>query len=683
MSMGGPQNLGGAQFTVTANTASFASGMTRAEQIAQRTAQIMQGQLGTASVSVSKKLDGVTASAGRAAKELQKFGQHGSNNFGFGLMALGNMADDMQYGFRSIVNNIPQVAYLLGGSAGFAGAAAIASVAANQLVQRWGAMSSELQTAWMWGLKENDVLRGQVELLEKLAVRAAKAEDAFDKLMATPSGQQSKQINAIQAAFVEADRGGAAMPMKGLVESVMKDPVLRAEMTDIQKERIATAGMNFPQVVGPGVIPQPGLDAAQLKARQNQVRRQVQEELTDANRKRVRQLMGQAQLAGEDGESARASIARLVDQNPGNFTAQFRGAIQKAAPEEIERLQVEQRQAELLKGIQSILERDERRAHSGAAAAAEGRAAPATKEEVEAMVKEVGLGNKFGPAAIAKVVKELMESGASKNQAREAMGMMPWLMGQNQTMTERMMRSPIGRKMMMGGFPEAKDGPVDAAQAAQMAKQNPLLKRFLLPGTQREFAKQLTGLAQGQAKEALSGITEEAVAKHAKDWGIKDRAGNPNLAAAAQDLLQQRVDAAKKAGPGKPAEDPLVKAVADQLRGAGEAGDPKAIAKEMRRGFQQQVQATMMEQGVNAPMARFMVARQNAQSAFPQLNQPAQWVGLAQKAYNDQLKTLNMGQNGMLPDLARAQLKELMTIRQSLVNMARGAGGKAAIAGFP
>ena len=59
-------------------------------------------------------------------------GQRSMGSLGYSLLMVGQTVDDVQYGFKSIVNNIPQLVMAVGGSAGLAGAAVIAGVAFNQ-----------------------------------------------------------------------------------------------------------------------------------------------------------------------------------------------------------------------------------------------------------------------------------------------------------------------------------------------------------------------------------------------------------------------------------------------------------------------------------------------------------------------------------------------------------------------
>lgn len=106
------QGIGGAGFTLTVNTQQFNQGLQQAQGAAQQASQAIGQSLGK---------------GGGAA---------------MGLMQLGNAVDDIQYGFRAIVNNIPGIVMGLGGGAGVAGAVGIAAVAVNQLINHWDDLKS-------------------------------------------------------------------------------------------------------------------------------------------------------------------------------------------------------------------------------------------------------------------------------------------------------------------------------------------------------------------------------------------------------------------------------------------------------------------------------------------------------------------------------------------------------------
>lgn len=88
----------------------------------------------------------------------------GSKNAAMGMLLLGQTIDDAQYGFRSIVNNIPGLVMSLGGSAGLAGALSIAAVAVNQFIQHW----DDFESAFKGGDFLGDTLGKLGELRKEL-----------------------------------------------------------------------------------------------------------------------------------------------------------------------------------------------------------------------------------------------------------------------------------------------------------------------------------------------------------------------------------------------------------------------------------------------------------------------------------------------------------------------------------
>lgn len=108
----------------------------------------------------------------------QAFGRGGGA--GMGLLYASQAVDDLQYGFRAIVNNIPQIAMAMGGGAGLAGAVGIVAVGINQLTQHWDEFAAavggtELGRTVTGGLIQiNDALAKQGETWESLAEKAGK-----------------------------------------------------------------------------------------------------------------------------------------------------------------------------------------------------------------------------------------------------------------------------------------------------------------------------------------------------------------------------------------------------------------------------------------------------------------------------------------------------------------------------
>jgi hypothetical protein len=77
-------------------------------------------------------------------KDAADKGASGATNLAGRLMVLGQVADDAQYGFRAIVNQIPMTVAAFGGSMGLAGGLALAGVAVNQLLMHWDKLTQAL-----------------------------------------------------------------------------------------------------------------------------------------------------------------------------------------------------------------------------------------------------------------------------------------------------------------------------------------------------------------------------------------------------------------------------------------------------------------------------------------------------------------------------------------------------------
>ncbi len=184
-------NLGHASFTASVNTQPFVQGMTQMRQLATQTTQQVQ-----------QSMTAVTSS---------------SRSTAMGMLYLGQAVDDLQYGFRSIVNNIPQLTMALGGSAGVAGGVAIAAVAINQLMNHWGEMASALSSAW------SDSPIGQ---LEQIRLKAEAAAAALEKVPPYTQGE-----------------GKQAASVAEFVQNALKEKLIQDVMGALQRNPATKEGM--------------------------------------------------------------------------------------------------------------------------------------------------------------------------------------------------------------------------------------------------------------------------------------------------------------------------------------------------------------------------------------------------------------------------------------------------------
>lgn len=123
---------------------------------------------------------------------------------GLGLTALAQAADDVQYGFTAIVNNIPGLAMGLGAGAGLAGSAGLAAVAINQLIKHWDDLMASFKTG------SGSVLPALSERLEDMKAQLheldAKAEELRAKRRSKDgwifpgglSGQEAHQLRQLE-----------------------------------------------------------------------------------------------------------------------------------------------------------------------------------------------------------------------------------------------------------------------------------------------------------------------------------------------------------------------------------------------------------------------------------------------------------------------------------------------------
>ena len=251
MATGGQGDLGGAQFTIQIDTSGFEAKLQGAEATAKKTADTIGKELSSGSQTATR-----------------------------GLLQLGYALDDLQYGFHAIANNIPGIVMGLGLGTGVAGAAAIAATAVNQLINHWSQLSDLLQSAWT-----GDSVQQLTELREK----AEAAAEAFERLSKAPTKAQAEQQRGMAELFKEGPFGNIFGKVVG---AIAKDPALRAVA-----EKAAPGGIG---VVGPGAIPVPQKNQAQLD-----------EEAMQKNREKAKELIGKA---AKGDRLAIAQLGRLVPE---------------------------------------------------------------------------------------------------------------------------------------------------------------------------------------------------------------------------------------------------------------------------------------------------------------------------------------------------------------------------------
>jgi hypothetical protein len=240
---------------------------------------------------LTKSLAETERSAGSAA------GQKGGS--GQGILQLAFAIDDLQYGIRGIVNNIPQVVQALGLGAGFAGAAGIAAVALNQLVIKhpeWFEWSEKVRSKLV---ELNDVIKA-----EEAAIKRQK--DAIDKL----GESNSTRIEDI-------------LKLKSMTEDLQaaedqldKDRKNRKAAEDAAKNQGVAADEEF--AFQKDITKQLFTDTGMEKQLYDEITRQVEASIP---------AITNADIAGESGKMAAAeggvAYARMTPEQRTNVNAQF------------------------------------------------------------------------------------------------------------------------------------------------------------------------------------------------------------------------------------------------------------------------------------------------------------------------------------------------------------------------
>jgi hypothetical protein len=420
--------------------------MKRAKEEAVRTSQQIGAAVQTISTQTTTSLAAATRTVDSTTKSFERLGKTvgggRSSTLGLGMLAVGQMVDDMQYGFRSIVNNIPQVTYLMGGSAGLAGGIGIAAVAVNLLVNHWDQLIDRMQAGWL------NVAAGD---LEKLRVATEKAGDAFDALMKTPSELGAREIAKLKEAITDLQKGGGAAVFKGIAEGVAIEPGLRAEETPAeQKQRkfLEDQIKNPPNWLGaPGLVEDLKKQLAAMDKHMN-----------ERNGEIARALIGRSLMAGEDGDGARAQLKRLVEKFPGSFSPAFRAALQRNTPEMLQGeidLENAKKARERARGVAGQL--------LGSPLGTQvmlggGGAGPATAAALAQMMAPSK--RRFGPLAN-DMIKQMTDAGLTEEQAKQVLSGMGPRQSYNRGKT-------IGEKL---GVPLGPGGALDNRVVGQAIKE--------------------------------------------------------------------------------------------------------------------------------------------------------------------------------------------------------------------
>lgn len=199
-----------------------------------------------ATAKLLKGYKGLAADTDRASKA--------SGKLGLGFLEVSRAVEDAQYGFRGVINNIPQMIMLFGGTAGLASSLSLVAVGVNVLLSRlkelWSSLSEgDVRTA---SDQIKDLAEKVKELSEKpmrLRVEQVELDEATRKLEALKrgvaefeAGQRKQKVheaeagNIVEEILAESETGRAAIQEKMRAQVEARD---LANSVTIKDARVA------------------------------------------------------------------------------------------------------------------------------------------------------------------------------------------------------------------------------------------------------------------------------------------------------------------------------------------------------------------------------------------------------------------------------------------------------------
>lgn len=181
------------------------------------------------------------AGATRRVGDEAKDGKKSTSNLGLGFLELSRAVEDAQYGFRGVINNIPQLILMFGGSAGLAAAISVSAVALNTFLPKIKEfLDSFRDGALPLAVDQVKALEDRIKELSdkpmRLRVEQVELDEAKRKLEGLKAGLaeynrgQNQQSEAearsgqgVNKALVESDTGLGAIEEKLRAEAESRD----------------------------------------------------------------------------------------------------------------------------------------------------------------------------------------------------------------------------------------------------------------------------------------------------------------------------------------------------------------------------------------------------------------------------------------------------------------------------
>ncbi|WP_406699181.1 hypothetical protein V5E97_09920 [Singulisphaera sp. Ch08] len=257
----------------------------------------------TATTTLSTGLEILNANANSMTQSSARMGQ--------ALMQLGYIADDVQYGFSGVVNNIGPLVYGLGATAGVAAAAQVAAVAVYQLYTHMD------QFQELIGIGATKTEAEEMERLAKATSRTADEQERLNKykeqekkiqqMMGGQSKEEASTEKAVQDIYNEAGVG----KLTGTLAAKMQAPMTPAQEAELGGARLRMLSIKKHAWLIPQSAEETGRKAdAEFDA--------VSKKIEDARNKeaveRAQKLMVAAKRNDASGDQARRSIiSKLSD----------------------------------------------------------------------------------------------------------------------------------------------------------------------------------------------------------------------------------------------------------------------------------------------------------------------------------------------------------------------------------
>jgi hypothetical protein len=254
-------------------------------------------------------------------------GVHRSGRSGaMGLLQLSNAVDDVQYGFRGIVNNIPGIVMGFGGGMGIAGAAQIAAVGINMLVQHWDDFA---------GIVGKGHTKTEAERMEELGKQTSRTADEQERLNRAKRKEEVKEAIGKSLTKEEKEHQEAVLKtiaevpreklLAGLAKSRQQElgvdfdrPETFHQHANPEEHRQLTAVADLERLVKEKrASPQMAAQLPDARKRRTEVEQEIRKRLIEDTKRTAEEMATQAALDPKRLDQLRKS----VQAHPENFPA--------------------------------------------------------------------------------------------------------------------------------------------------------------------------------------------------------------------------------------------------------------------------------------------------------------------------------------------------------------------------